>query len=103
LPDGQRFQVSEKRLPNGGIAAVWTTIPRRTPPAAAEPEPATRPRAVAWPATLACDPEALRAKVRWLRTQAAHAAPEFRGTYLQLAEECDRLIGQTTVRPRPRH
>src|SRR5919205_654918 len=28
LPDGRWFQVNERRMPNGGVAVVWTDISR---------------------------------------------------------------------------
>jgi len=98
LPDGRRFEVSEKRMPNGGIAAVWVPLDRPRPPAIATPAGAA-PFAVQLRAAPPYDIAELREQIRWLRGQAAQAAPEHGEVYLRLAAECEILFEQTVLTP----
>lgn len=100
LPDGTQYQVSEKRMPNGCIAVVWTDVTvRPAVPMDAAASPMLPDQLATLATAPALDPADLRGKVRWLRDQAAEAAPEHRETYLRIALECERLVHQSLMPP----
>ncbi len=107
LPDGRSFQVNERRMPNGGIAVVWTNVTSLVQRNAIADIRSVRHGEVVSYSPLhssgsslpSYDPNELSAKAQRWRELALQADPAHRETYLRLATKCELLVRQSIDTP----